>query len=224
MVALNKKIMISLVHGTYGHQDDGFGAVQLANAILARGGEVTLFLRSDGVYLIVKGQDPNDLGLPSNLDELADFIELGGVIKTVKEAVEERGLKKEDLINDHELIEWNEVIDLLASGFFAGGDRALFQPLVDALLGSDDYLALADFASYLEAQDRVSQAFNDRERWTQMSILNVARMGRFSSDRAVEEYRRDIWRIERFTAPADHEGFMDNMEEAVRQGPVDITF
>ena len=113
MVALNKKIMISLVHGTYGHQDDGFGAVELANVMLARGAEVTLFLRSDGVYLIVRGQDPNDLGLPSNLDELADFIELGGVIRTSREAMEERGLNMEDLIDDHELIERDEVIDLL---------------------------------------------------------------------------------------------------------------
>ena len=112
-MALNKKILISLVHGTYGHQDDGFGAVQLANAILARGGEVTLFLRSDGVYLIVKGQDPNDLGLPSNLDELDDFIELGGVIKVEEIAVKERGLLKEDLMEDHELISWDDVLGLL---------------------------------------------------------------------------------------------------------------
>ena len=118
MATLNKKIMISLVHGTYGHQDDGFGAVQLANAMLARGAEVTLFLRSDGVYILVKGQDPNDLGLPNNLDELDDFIELGGVIRTVREAVEERGLSKEDLIDDHEFIEWDDVIDLLGEHDF----------------------------------------------------------------------------------------------------------
>ena len=93
--------------------DDGFGAVQLANAILARGGEATLFLRSDGVYLIVKGQDPNDLGLPSNLDELDDFIELGGVIVVEETAVKERGLLKEDLIEDHEFISWDDVLGLL---------------------------------------------------------------------------------------------------------------
>ncbi len=113
MASLNKKVLISLVHGTYGHQDDGFGAVQLANAILARGGECTLFLRSDGVYILVKGQDPNDLGLPSNLDELADFIELGGVIKADRAAVKERGLLESDLIEDHELIEWDDVLGLL---------------------------------------------------------------------------------------------------------------
>jgi starch phosphorylase len=137
-------------------------------------------------------------------------------------ALKSSGYRPRDYYQGNEVL--REVIDLLASGFFAGGDRALFQPLVDALLGSDDYLALADFASYVEAQDRVSEAFKDRERWTQMSILNVARMGRFSSDRAVEEYRRDIWQIDHFNAPADHDGFMDNMEEAVRQGPADVTF
>ena len=137
-------------------------------------------------------------------------------------ALRSSGYRPRDCYERDEIL--REVIDLLASGFFAGGDRALFQPLVDALLGSDEYLALADFASYAETQDRVSQAFTDRERWTQMSILNVARMGRFSSDRAVEEYRRDIWQIEQFDMPADHDGFMENMEEAVRQGPVDVTF
>jgi starch phosphorylase len=137
-------------------------------------------------------------------------------------ATKASGYRPRDYYDEDQVL--REVIDLLASGFFAGGDRALFQPLVDTLLQHDEYLALADFGSYLEAQDRASQAFNDRQQWTNMSILNVARMGRFSSDRAVEEYRRDIWRIEQFNVPADHEGFMENMEEAVRQGPVDVTF
>jgi len=118
IMALNKKILISLVHGTYGHQDDGFGAVQLANAILARGGEATLFLRSDGVYLIVKGQDPNDIGLPNNLDEVADFIELGGVIKVDETALEERGLLKEDLIDEHETMSRDDILDMLAEHDF----------------------------------------------------------------------------------------------------------
>jgi starch phosphorylase len=137
-------------------------------------------------------------------------------------ALKSSGYRPRDYYDRCEVL--REVLDLLGSGFFASGDRDLFQPLVDALLSGDDYLALADFASYQESQDRVSQAFSDRQRWTEMAVLNVARMGRFSADRAVEEYRRDIWRIEPFDTPVDHEGFMDNMEEAVRQGPVDVTF
>jgi starch phosphorylase len=86
-----------------------------------------------------------------------------------------------------------EVIDLLRSGLFSHGDANLFQPLVDHLLHQDDYLLLADYPLYLEAQDRVGQAWRDPARWTRMSILNVARMGKFSSDRTIAEYNRDIW-------------------------------
>ncbi len=87
-----------------------------------------------------------------------------------------------------------EAIDLIASGFFSGGDASTFRPLVDSLLGSDRYLVLADFASYVAEQDRVSGAFGDAGQWTRMSILNTARVGRFSSDRAIGEYCEKIWR------------------------------
>ena len=86
-------------------------------------------------------------------------------------------------------------IDLIASGHFSGGDKALFRPLVDALLNSDEYMLCADFQSYLEAQDAVELTWRNTDLWTQMSILNVARIGRFSSDRAVMEYCEDIWRV-----------------------------
>ena len=87
-------------------------------------------------------------------------------------------------------------LDLIQYGFFSHGDRELFRPLVDSLLGRDEFLVLADFRSYMEAQARVSRAYAAEADWTRMSILNVARMGRFSSDRAIEEYCRDIWHVE----------------------------
>ncbi|UFS70659.1 glycogen/starch/alpha-glucan phosphorylase [Geomonas sp. RF6] len=86
-----------------------------------------------------------------------------------------------------------EAIDSIASGVFSGGDRSLFRPLVDHLMGSDDYLLLADYQDYIDCQDRVDAAFADRGRWREMSILNVARMGKFSSDRAIAEYCSQIW-------------------------------
>jgi starch phosphorylase len=86
-----------------------------------------------------------------------------------------------------------EAIDLLASGFFSRGDRSLFEPLVGNLLHHDPFMVLADFAAYSEAQQKVEAAWRDRERWTRVSILNVARMGRFSSDRAIQEYSDKIW-------------------------------
>jgi starch phosphorylase len=86
-------------------------------------------------------------------------------------------------------------LDRIAQGFFCHGDTNLFKPLVDSLLGRDEYLLLADYQSYVECQDRVSQAYRDRDRWTQMSILNVARMGKFSSDRSIRDYCQDIWAV-----------------------------
>jgi starch phosphorylase len=91
--------------------------------------------------------------------------------------------------------ELKAVIDLIASGLFSRGDRGVFQPLVDNLVWHDPYLLLADYAAYIDCQDRVGTAYRDSERWTRMSILNVARMGKFSSDRTIAEYCRDIWRV-----------------------------
>jgi starch phosphorylase len=87
------------------------------------------------------------------------------------------------------------ILDLIASGHFSAGDAALFRPLVDALLGHDEYLLLADHDAYIECQDIVDAAFAEPDTWTRKSILTVARMGRFSSDRAIREYCQDIWGV-----------------------------
>ena len=88
-----------------------------------------------------------------------------------------------------------EVVDSLTSGQFSRGDRNLFRPLIDGLLNSDPYLLFADYQSYVDCQDQVSATFLDQEKWAKMSIYNSARMGRFSSDRAVQEYCRNIWDV-----------------------------
>jgi glycogen phosphorylase len=89
-----------------------------------------------------------------------------------------------------------EVIDLIRSGFFTRGDTTLLQPLMDNLLHDDPYMLFADFASYIECQEKVSAAYRDPEQWTRMAILNTARSGKFSSDRSIREYSRDIWRVQ----------------------------
>jgi len=89
--------------------------------------------------------------------------------------------------------ELRAALDLIGSGAFAGGDTGLFRPLLDHLLNHDDYFLLADYRAYVDAQNEVEQAFRDPERWTRMSILNVARAGKFSSDRAIREYCAAIW-------------------------------
>jgi starch phosphorylase len=86
-------------------------------------------------------------------------------------------------------------IDLINSGLFSHGDRNLFRQLTDNLLNVDPFLVCADFRDYLGAQARVGLAYRDQERWARMSILNVARCGRFSSDRAIHEYCEDIWHV-----------------------------
>ena len=93
--------------------------------------------------------------------------------------------------NDPEL---RSVIDLIASGAFSGGDPGVYRPLVDHLLWHDSYLVLADYASYIACQEEVSACYRDVRRWTRMSILNVARMGKFSSDRTIDEYCREMWK------------------------------
>ncbi|CAG0934846.1 partial glycogen phosphorylase, partial [Rhodocyclaceae bacterium] len=93
-------------------------------------------------------------------------------------------------------------IDQIASGAFSRGDTMLFRSLVDHLLQRDDYLLLADFQSYLDCQDRVSAVYRDTKKWTEMSILNVARMGKFSSDRSIREYCTNIWGARPVEEPA----------------------
>jgi starch phosphorylase len=92
--------------------------------------------------------------------------------------------------------ELRAVIDLIAAGAFSPGDREAFVPLVRNLCEHDPYLVLADYADYIATQERVAAAYRDEEAWTRKSILNVARMGRFSSDRAIREYATRIWHIE----------------------------
>jgi glycogen phosphorylase len=93
--------------------------------------------------------------------------------------------------------ELRKAIDMIGSGFFSPGSPDLFKPITESLLHSGDpYMVLADFAAYLACQDRVAKAYLDRPRWNRMSILNCARMGRFSSDRSIREYASGIWGVD----------------------------
>ncbi|MBI4862631.1 MAG: glycogen/starch/alpha-glucan phosphorylase [Candidatus Riflebacteria bacterium] len=89
-----------------------------------------------------------------------------------------------------------DVIDLIASGALADGDRSVFGPVVDSLMGEDPFMLMADYQSYVDCQDAVSRVWAEPDRWTRMSILNAARMGKFSSDRSIQEYCRDIWKVQ----------------------------
>ncbi|ATS17766.1 glycogen phosphorylase [Parathermosynechococcus lividus PCC 6715] len=104
------------------------------------------------------------------------------------------GYNPRDYYNSNPLLK--KVIDSLISDYFCPREPGLFEPIVSSLLNDDQYMLLADYQSYIDCHQRAAQAFRDKDRWTQMSILNVARMGKFSSDRTIAEYCKDIWKIE----------------------------
>jgi glycogen phosphorylase len=95
-----------------------------------------------------------------------------------------------------------DVLDFIGSGAVSQGDTGLFRPLVDELLDRDWFMLLADYASYVEAQDRVAASWRSPEAWTRHSIVNVARMGRFSSDRSIRDYCERVWRVKPVAWPA----------------------
>jgi starch phosphorylase len=97
--------------------------------------------------------------------------------------------------------ELREAIGQIAGGLFSDGDRDVFQPLVESLLTRDEYLLFADYRAYVDCQGRVDAAYRDQTAWTRMSILNAAHVGRFSSDRSIRDYCRDIWHVTPGGAP-----------------------
>jgi starch phosphorylase len=105
-----------------------------------------------------------------------------------------RGYNPRDHYNSND--ELRTAIERISSGYFSHGDGNLFRPLVDELMSLDQYMLLADYTSYIDCQDRISDAWRNQDRWTRMSVLNVARMGKFSSDRSIRDYCRDIWNVE----------------------------
>ncbi len=93
--------------------------------------------------------------------------------------------------------ETRAVLDLIASGHFSKDEPGVFQPILDALLTHGDrYRHLADLTSYSEAHRRLAALWSTPEEWFRRAVLNIAASGRFSSDRTVAEYARDIWRVE----------------------------
>jgi glycogen phosphorylase len=109
------------------------------------------------------------------------------------QALKSNGYRPEAFYQANETLK--AVLDFIADGYFSHGDRDLFRPLVDQLKLNDPFLVLADYQSYVDCQDQIAQVYRDPELWSRMSILNTARMGKFSSDRAIQEYCEEIWKI-----------------------------
>ncbi|MEM7726425.1 MAG: glycogen/starch/alpha-glucan phosphorylase [Cyanobacteria bacterium P01_A01_bin.45] len=111
--------------------------------------------------------------------------------------IKAQGYNPRDYYNSNS--ELKEVIDLISCGHFSDGDSTLFNPLLDSLMYHDKYMLFADYQSYIDTQDEVSKEYRDRESWTRKSIINTARMGKFSSDRAIWEYCQQIWNVKPVT-------------------------
>lgn len=109
------------------------------------------------------------------------------------EAMRMRGYGPREYINRSPALK--EVFDLIRSNFFSPVDFGLFDPIVNSLVNNDYFFVCADFDPYCEMQDTVSKTYLNKTDWTKKSILNVARSGKFSSDRTIEEYAKDIWKV-----------------------------
>ena len=93
--------------------------------------------------------------------------------------------------------EIRRAIQLIERDFFSMMEPGIFEPLTHALLtGGDHYMLLADLREYIQTQDRVDAAYGDRDGWVRKAILNVARAGKFSSDRTIREYASEIWHVD----------------------------
>jgi starch phosphorylase len=119
---------------------------------------------------------------------------LSGLTAAEVEEVKSRGYRPRDHYEQNASM--REVIDFIASGALAHGDAGLFRPLVENLLDHDPFLLLADYAAYIDAQARVSALWSDQNGWTRQSILNSARMGKFSSDRSIRDYCERVWHVQ----------------------------
>jgi starch phosphorylase len=126
---------------------------------------------------------------------------LFGLTEDKVQQVKRDGYRPMDYVDHNE--ELKTVLQLIGSGQFSRGDADVFRPLVDNLRYDDPFLVLADYAAYIECQDRVSAAWRDTDAWTRMSILNTARSGKFSSDRAIEEYCDEIWNVRPVTVKVE---------------------
>jgi glycogen phosphorylase len=121
-----------------------------------------------------------------------NFFLFGLTVQEV-ERIKRAGYRPANYIEGND--ELGAALRLIGDGRFSDGDTDVCRPVVESLTHHDPFLVLADYASYMDCQERVSAAWQDSEAWTRMSILNTARSGKFSSDRAIAEYCDDIWNV-----------------------------
>ncbi|MBV9297921.1 MAG: glycogen/starch/alpha-glucan phosphorylase [Verrucomicrobia bacterium] len=121
-----------------------------------------------------------------------NFFLFGLTVEQVAE-LRARGYRPRDYYEQNSIL--REVLDLIGSGALSHGEKELFRPIVDNLLQHDPFFLLADYQSYIDCQDQVNALWADQQNWTRKSILNAARMGKFSADRSIDDYCERIWNV-----------------------------
>lgn len=107
--------------------------------------------------------------------------------------LQKSGYHPQELVHTHD--ELRQVLDMVAQGYFSPDQPHRFAPIVEELTTRDRFFLLADYEAYIAAQERVDDVYRNPTEWTRRSILNVAHMGVFSSDRCIQEYARNIWHL-----------------------------
>ena len=130
-----------------------------------------------------------------------NFFLFGLTVDQVRELTR-RGYRPQSVIEKNSSL--REILEFIESGALARGDPGLFRPFLDRLRHEDPFMVLADYEAYTECQEQVSALWRDQRAWTRKTILNVARMGRFSSDRSIREYCEEVWRVRPVTVPSWH--------------------
>jgi len=128
-----------------------------------------------------------------------NFFLFGLTVEQVRE-LKLRGYRPQEVAEKNASL--REVLDFIGSGALAGGDRNLFRPFLDRLLYDDPFLVLADYQAYVDCQEEVSALWRDQRAWTRKAILNVARMGKFSSDRSIRDYCEQVWQVKPVKVPS----------------------
>jgi starch phosphorylase len=129
-----------------------------------------------------------------------NFFTFGLTVEQIAE-IRKHGYKPHAIYEQN--AELQEVLNLIWSGTFSPENPQQFVPVVDTLISRDDFMVLADYDDYMECQKKVEEAWKNQDKWQRMSVLNVARMGKFSSDRAIAEYCSDIWKVEPVSVELD---------------------
>lgn len=107
--------------------------------------------------------------------------------------LKEKGYNPKEYYNKNQNL--RKVVDMIASDYFSRTEPGIFKDIINGLMSNDYYCLFADYQSYIDAQDKVSRLYSNEEEWTKKAILNVARIGKFSSDRSVKEYAEKIWKV-----------------------------